>query len=168
MQCESSTVKGTRCKNKVIKNECFCRVHVNKPLTTSRKFIMRLATLVHDLAEDISNKIGSVESATVPVCTCTYCEIELTKDNRSRDHVVRLVQNSRISPLTNLSNVTVPCCKTCNSKQIGQKNQPQGEVSVRYKLDCEDELNEYLDRLKHIMLEIDSLVQKSKLIELEF
>jgi hypothetical protein len=164
-QCESFTAKGKTCNLNAKNGHIFCYRHVNNPLTTSRKFLSRHTTLVHDLAEDVANRLPRTHGCQNNVCT--YCKVILTKDNKSVDHVIRLVKNCRINPLTNLSNVTFPCCKTCNSQQQGQKIQifTESDVTVRYKLDCEDELHEGLELIKRIMTRMDRLVQNAKLIE---
>lgn len=169
MRCQSLTSKGSECKLKVKKGyNKYCYRHFMNPLTTSRKFISRFATLVHDLAEDMANRLPKMHGCTNN--TCTYCKVQLTKDNQSSDHVIRLVKDSRINPLTNLSNFTVPCCKSCNSQQIGQKNPvfTDKDISVRYHLDCEDEIYERLEIIKREMMIIDELVQNSRLCAQRF
>jgi hypothetical protein len=162
-KCESLTSKGSECKKNARTNESYCHIHIKNPLTTSKKFLNRFPTLVHDLGEDMANRLPKIQGCQNN--TCTYCSVILTKDNWSVDHVIRLVKDSRINPLTNLSNFTVPCCKTCNSQQIGQQRPvfTEKDITIKYRLDCEDEIYERLENIKLEMMRIDELVQNSQL-----
>lgn len=134
----------------------------------TRKFIGRYGTLMHALASDVVSKIPRSERITdADPERCYYCKEFLTKHTRTMDHVMRLVSNSSINPLTDLSPVTVPCCRTCNSRQVGQKVSPifkDEDVRVRYKLDCEAELESDLAELKSIMHRIMERIEKSSLV----
>ncbi len=152
-RCSALTTKGAQCRNNV---PCRCHgVHM-----ASGKFMSRFSTLVREAAGDMTRRLP--DDGSIRGDNCYYCNSGLTKDNRSVDHVIQLVSKSRINPLTNLSNFTVPCCKTCNSRHIGQKNPgifgDMLKVTKRYKFEREDELNEKFDQLKALMQDIQTII----------
>lgn len=164
-QCTAVTSKGSRCKHNTLSDTGMCKTHEKK--RGSRNFIGRFSTLIHDAAVDIVNRLPrNWDNEAEYQNTCQYCKQTLTKDSRSKDHVMRLVTNSRISPLTNLSHVTVPCCNTCNSSQIGQKNPvfTDSDVKIMYKIEREDELNEEFENLRVIMEKIQNIINTSNIL----
>lgn len=165
-QCTGVTAKGCRCKNKVKGCGVLCKKHIEKQ--GSRNFIGRFGTLVHDAGVDLVNRLPrNWEIEEEFQNTCQYCKMTLTKDTRSKDHVMRLVSKSRINPLTNLSHVTVPCCRSCNSSQKGQKDPmfTESDVTTRYKIEREDELNEEFENLRRIMERIQNIINTTGINE---
>lgn len=80
----------------------------------------RVGTVLHDLGERTAKRVP-YSMVSLVGDNCVYCSIELTKYTRTKDHVVSLIENKRIRQLSNVSNFTVPCCRSCNSKK-GKKN----------------------------------------------
>jgi hypothetical protein len=169
--CEALTLRGHKCKNKAKPGTNTCATHTRTLVTLTKKFLGRLGTLIHDAAEDLINRLPRHETPVLPDVKhdeCYYCKEALTKHTRSRDHVVRMITNCRINPLTNLSNVTVPCCKSCNSRQIGQKNPvfTDADITVRYEFEYEDELNEIFDQIRVLLERGQKLINTGRIIEL--
>ncbi len=169
--CEALTLRGHKCKNKAKPGTNTCAKHSETPQTPklTKKFVGRFGTLVHDGGEDLINRLppGKVPPG-VKQDECYYCKEALTKHTRSRDHVVRMTTNCRINPLTNLSNVTVPCCRSCNSQQKGQKNPvfTEEDITTRYEFEYENELNEIFDQIKVLMERGQKLINTGRIVEL--
>lgn len=159
--CDCLTKKGTPCKIKPKGGGTKCHVHLREP-KPSRKFLNRFSTLMHAMSEDISNRLPS-KNIECDQNVCYYCKEKLTKDTRTRDHIVNLVENSWFNKLTNLTNATVPCCRGCNQSLANSKEKKNFpfEVTEEYTFEREEELRDLVKQLKDILHKIQELILNS-------
>lgn len=119
---------------------------------------IRLGTVIHDFGDRIAKRVP-YSLPSLNGNTCSYCGVELTaKYTKTKDHVTNLVENKRIKQLSNVSNFTVPCCRTCNSKK-GKKN-------VGYMFFTESQvINFYYDKryLDSVCDEIETVLKKAQI-----
>lgn len=158
--CECLTKKGTPCKIKPNGENKRCHVHLREP-APPRKFLSRFSTLMHGMCEDISNRLPTSHTMKCDESVCYYCKEKLTEHTRTKDHMVNLVENSWFNKLTNLTNATVPCCRSCNQKKGKKKVVVPLEVTEEYVFEREDELRELVKQLKDIMYKIQALILTS-------
>ena len=158
--CECLTKKVTPCKIKPKDGGKRCHVHLREP-KPSRKFLSRFSTLMHGMCEDISNRLPTRHVLHCDESVCYYCKEKLNEHTRTKDHMVNLVENSWFNKLTNLTNVTVPCCRSCNQEKGKKKVVVPLEVTEEYVFEREDELRELVKQLKDIMCKIQELILTS-------
>lgn len=159
MRCECLKPNGEQCTKKAKVGETKCHIHL-RPKKPTRKFVSRISTLMHALAYDISSRISKF-NIECDETVCYYCREQLTKDTRTKDHIVNLVENSWFNKLTNLTNATVPCCRGCNSR-FGKKNKELPfQVTEYYIFEREEELRELVKQLKEIMYRIQEIITTS-------
>jgi len=165
-RCESLTLNGNQCKNNARTNEQFCSSH-SKP-RKSGNFLGRFSTLMREIALDTVNLLPRTNSIESDHDICYYCKRFLTSTSRTEDHVMNLVKDGRINRLSNFSNVTVPCCRSCNSKYAKDPtkretffNIPE-EMIVYYDMEKkdEDELYDILSQIKTLMLKSQTVVNE--------
>ena len=163
-KCESKKANGKPCRNNALKNQTCCGVH-KKP-RKSGNFLGRMSTLMRELALDLVNCLPRTNTIEADPDVCYYCKKFLTSNSKTEDHVMNLVKESRINRLSNFSNVTVPCCRSCNSRYAKDTTKRDtffnisDESIVYYDIDKkdEDELYETLSQIKTLMTKAQTIV----------
>jgi hypothetical protein len=155
MLCEWVTVKGSRCKQHASIGKTLCHAH-SKSLVPSA---IRIGTVLRDIGQWLAGIVlfmHRIKVMEIETRECFYCKKILTKENRTKDHVTNFVKDKRIKQISNISNFTVSCCDTCNSKKGGKSfeefhGRPIEEVlsdkieNVYYDLEAVDEICNDID-----------------------